>query len=104
MISTSIEESRALLDAGISPETADMWRTIVQPLKQNGWLLVNDGEPYEILSLYKGEHTALASFEDIPTWSLSALWTLCKDKQLKFDTDIDSAEGVMHTLVNALTK
>lgn len=73
-IATTIEQSKRLLEAGLDPGSADMWWTIIQPLKQDGWKLVPDGQPYSMLSLYKGEHIALASFEDIPAWSLSRLW------------------------------
>ena len=93
MIATSIEMSRALLDAGISPETADMmWEQHFE--YQPPFLTV---KPHTTLGKYFISHA-------IHAWSLSALWNLCKDKQLNFDTDMDSAEEVMQTLVNELTK
>jgi len=78
-IATTIEQSKRLLEAGLDPGSADMWWTIIQPLKHDWWKLVLDGQQYSILSLYKGEHIALASFEDIPAWSLSRLWDICND-------------------------
>lgn len=75
-IATTIEQSKRLLAAGLNPESADMWWTIVQPRKQDGWKLVPDGQPYSMLNLYKKEHLGLASYEDIPAWSLSRLWEL----------------------------
>ena len=73
-IATTIEQSKRLLKAGLDPESADMWWTIVQPQKQDGWKLVPDGQPYSMLNLYKEEHLGLANYEDIPAWSLSRLW------------------------------
>ena len=76
MIVTTIEQSKHLIELGLNPDNADMWWTIVQPLKYYGWQLIPDGESYSTLSLYKKDHIALANYEDIPAWSLSALMGL----------------------------
>lgn len=73
-IATTIEQSKRLLDAGLDPESCDMWWIIRQPLKYDDWKLVDNGEPYVYLSTYKEEPVALAEFEIVPAWSLSRLW------------------------------
>ena len=105
-IATTIEQSRRLLDAGLEPESADMWWTIIWPLKQVGWKLVHDGQPYSILSLYKGEHIALASYEDIPAWSLSRLWDLLSGTVLGgwFSIGSDKSEEIIERLVQIIEK
>lgn len=102
-IATTIEQSKGLLAAGLDPESADMWWTIIQPLKQVGWELVHDGQPYSILSLYKGEHIALASFEDIPAWSLSRLIDLIAETGLPMNYGpMKDSTSVLDHAVNAL--
>lgn len=69
---TDIEQSKVLAEI-LPPESADLWWTIIQPKKYEGWELVNDGESFTTLSFAKREHIALASYKEIPAWSLSAL-------------------------------
>lgn len=71
-IVTDIEQSKVLAEI-LPPESADLWWTIIQPKKYEGWELVNDGESFTNLSFVKQEHVALASYKEIPAWSLSAL-------------------------------
>lgn len=72
-IATTIEQSKRLIEAGLDPESADMWIVTVQPQKQEGWALVPDGEPCEVLSPHEGKPIGLANFKDTPVWSLSRL-------------------------------
>ena len=44
-IATTIEQSKRLIEAGLDPESCDMWWTIRRPLKYDGWKLVYNGEP-----------------------------------------------------------
>lgn len=102
-IATSIEQSERLMKAGIDTKSADMCYANMElnpyyspDIRLSAFAYA---EAYDIYKRIGFNAEALA-----PAWSLSALWTLCKDKQLNFDTDINSAEEVMQTLVNALTK
>ena len=100
-IATTIEQSKRLLAAGLDPESADMWWTIVQPRKQDGWKLVPDGQPYSMLNLYKKEHLGLAGYEDIPAWSLSRLWDMLGLNVLGgwFSVGSSTSEDVIEELV-----
>ena len=102
-IATSIEQSKQLLNAGLDPESADMWWTIVQPRKQDVDVkLVPDGQPYSVLNTYKEEHLGLASYEDIPAWSLSKLWDICNDSGIgpfNFGGDDLDSSSLMDKLI-----
>ena len=76
---TDIDQSKVLAEI-LPQESADLWWTIIQPKKYEGWELVNDGESFTTLSFAKQEHIALASYKEIPAWSLSALLNHLKQR------------------------
>ena len=86
MIATSIEQSKRLIEAGISPETADLY-----------WYKAVDGETR--LTVRWGAHW----FWEADAWSLSALWNYIHnlDKTYDFPTTL-SAEELIETLVNTI--
>lgn len=93
MIATTIEQSKRLLAAGISPETADMiWAQHSDFSKP--FLTV---KPHTTIRRMIGGHS-------LPAWSLSALWDLCKEKgfQLEFCTKEDSSERMIEHMVSIL--
>lgn len=98
MISTTIEESKRLIAAGISPDTADMcWRNYALTYDFGHAMEVRTVEP--ILYAFNAK-----SKDDIPAWSLGALWDLCKEKGycLEFNTKEDTSEGMIEHMVNIL--
>lgn len=77
MMATTVKQSKRLLELGMGIETADMWWTEIQPLKTISWNeTIPNGECYYTLSITKEEHLGMASYKDIPAWSLSALLEL----------------------------
>lgn len=98
-IATNIEQSKRLIEAGLDPESCDMWWTIRRPLKYDGWKLVYNGEPYVYLSTYKEEPIALAEFEIVSAWSLSKLIDICDGALLR--SECGSVE-MIESLVNAI--
>ena len=89
-----------LLDAGLDPKTADMfWRALAFEQDDQGKWLPQSGTP---ICLIVGTACGL----DVPSWSLSALWDLAKEKgiALDFSTAEDTADGIIETLVSKLTQ
>ena len=85
-IATTIEQGKRLIEAGVSPETADMcWYKAV-----NGMTFLT----------VRGE----TPFWDADAWSLSALWEIFHkmDKTYEFSTDLDSGQ-LIETLVRIIT-
>ena len=62
---TDIDKSRRLLEAGISPETADMWWNVRGPVAES--LMYNEFPSFEKVT-----------GRDVPCWSLDALLHLLK--------------------------
>ena len=95
-IATSIQQSKRLLEAGISPETADITWLYKYPI---------GGKPHWALAvghyLLYGE---LNEKDTVPAWSLGALWELCKEKgySLEFNTKEDTPEGMIEHMVDIL--
>lgn len=92
-IATNIEQSKALLEAGINPATADLvWKVkkivFTAKGKTTEWILSSPD--------------ANTRDGDIPAWSLSALWDLSKFP-LVFTTGEDAPEKIIELLVNDLT-
>lgn len=102
-IATTIEQSKRLIEAGLDPESCDMWWTIRRPLKYDGWKLVYNGEPYVYLSTYKEEPIALAEFEIVSAWSLSRLIDLIAETGLPMNYGpMKNSAAVLDHAVNAL--
>lgn len=77
MIATTIEQSKRLLEAGIDPQTADMFwdRGTISSLPGFEWM---QEQPHPILS--KNKKDVIEQPEHFPlAWSLSALITLCPE-------------------------
>lgn len=92
-IATNIEQSKALIEAGINPSSADlMWKVKMIKFTSKGktteWKLTSDVTPY--------------NDDDVPAWSLSALWVLV-DKPLVFTTTEDTPKKIIEFLVDCLT-
>ena len=113
---TTIEQSKLLLKAGINPLTADVYYVGEQRWDGNDYELT--GNTYLLLRREPGEdehfHYMMRDFgismeEDkgmyfMPAWSLAALWDLAaKEHPMSFATTEDTAEEVMNYLVDALT-
>lgn len=89
MIATSIEQSRRLINAGVNPDTADMYYIGVQRWDGNDYSLTgehnllvkaNDDEHYE----YMTKNFGISMDEDegtyfMPAWSVGALWDILPD-------------------------
>ena len=75
---TTLEESKKLLEAGLSPDTADMWYAERNPKKIEGWNLIQNGDAYYYLSLEKPSENnwSIDTINDIPCWSLGDLISL----------------------------
>lgn len=99
-IATTIEQSKRLVAAGLDPESADMWWTKIQPLKQYGYNLTKDGDPYVSLNLYRINHIALARYEEIPAWSLSRLIDI--HRNFDYGPMDDGSAAVIDCLVRAI--
>lgn len=87
-IATSIEQSKRLLEAGVSKESADMmWE---QHYDNNPYLTI---QPRTTLGRSYGAHA-------IVSWSLSSLWQMVYelDRTYEFPTEL-SADELMETLV-----
>ena len=98
MIATNYEQSRKLLDAGISENTADMhWHFPLIENNVSGYLVAEKPD------LYFGQRCWIYQ-KDVPAWSMSALWDLCKDYPLSFATTKDNSENVINFLVEHLIK
>ena len=83
---TDVEQSKKLAEI-LQIDSADLWWTIIQPKKYEGWELVNDGESFTTLSFAKQEHIALASYKEIPAWSLNALLNILPSSTLDSSDD-----------------
>jgi len=70
---TSLEQSKKLTELGLPTNTSDLWLTEFQPLKQEGWKLVPDGEKFVTVNSYKPTEAALADYKFTPCWSVAAL-------------------------------
>lgn len=73
---TSIEQSKKLIEAGLDPETADMWyaERYTGHHKPNGLWYTNE-EPFYYLSLLQPSkgNCSIDVIKDIPCWSIGAL-------------------------------
>ena len=90
MIATTIEQSKRLLKAGVSKESADMrWEEF----------------PGCIPHLcYQPDIMPLIAPKVTPAWSLSALWELAKDLDLEYNTFEDKAEWIIEHIVSQIEK
>ena len=86
MTVTSISQSKRLLEAGVNSRTADM-SYIMNP-RVGGHIISN---------------TKPVTFLDIPCWSMSALWNICRKRGilLEFLTD-ETEESVVANMVKAI--
>ena len=97
MIATTISQSKALLEAGIIQETADMI-----------WILnKEDSVPsgYNLIVKQKWHTKRHLDNLQVPytyAWSLGALWNLCKGKAIELCTSDSTAEEVITILVTSL--
>ena len=104
-ISTSIEQGKRLLEAGVDPQTADMFwdrGTLATSLPGFEWL---QEQPHPILS--KNKKDVLEQPEYFPlAWSLSALITLCPNHvpYRIIRTRGKDIEGIFEDLVGFLCK
>jgi len=87
MIVTSIDQVQELLGIGVDPTTADM-SYIKSP--RDGKTILVTGSP-------------IVKDEDIPCWTMGALWKICQDRKvcLEFLTD-ESPESVIDNMVKAI--
>jgi hypothetical protein len=73
---TTLEESQKLLEAGLSPDTADMWYGEVYEgfIDENG-IYSKKSEPYYCIGLTKlsSSNVSINQIRDIPCWSTGAL-------------------------------
>ena len=96
MIATTIEQSRRLLEAGVSASTADMcYQSYEFETGEDGNVIHESCKP--IGGLHVGN-----PFNDFPAWSLGALWNLCKGKAIELCTSDSSAEEVITILMTSL--
>lgn len=91
---TTIEQGKRLLDAGYLPETADALWVRHRIFNSGPICILAPSSSWNILSedLY----------DNVPAWSLAALWDLCEDLPLSFSTMEDRADAVIDTLVDKL--
>lgn len=87
MNATTVKQSLVLMDAGIDPSTADM-AYIKNP--RDGHYLLTATKPM--------------AKDDLPCWSMGALWEICRQREigLEFLTDEDDAETVISTMVKMI--
>lgn len=90
MIATTIEQSKLLLAAGFSPQEADM---VYYGIDKTQFPVIIPMDYVRFIPRDSGS---------IPAWSFGALWDLCKEFHLVFDTGDDSAGKVMETMVKRL--
>lgn len=96
MIATTIEQSRRLLEAGVSASTADMcYQNYEFEVEENGDVIHESCRP--VGGLHVGN-----PFNDFPAWSLGALWNLCGDNAIELCTADCTAEEVITILVTRL--
>ena len=94
MISTTIEQSCKLIEAGVDLSTSDL-------------IWVNQPQmPGNELHLLEVKLTRKCGEDDIPAWSLSALWNLCSSMGIALDffTIEDSSDDIISILVNSICK
>lgn len=107
MIATTIEQSKRLLEAGIDPQTADMyWTNIVETTDAGGYFTKESDDVFHLEIGYD-----LYSDHVVPAWSLSAIIKLIYSiptNQHKFEYIVweneDNVEGVFEDLVEFLCK
>lgn len=82
---TTIEQSKKLLELGLSPETADLYYSMLYHIDKL-YHVPNLGEPIKVLSLYNEGHTLGGKYKPktleefcIPCWSLGALLEVMPD-------------------------
>lgn len=87
MNTTTVKQSLVLMDAGIDPSTADM-AYIKNP--RDGHYLLTATKPM--------------TKDDLPCWSMGALWEICRQREigLEFLTDEDDTETVISTMVKTI--
>ena len=95
MIATSIEQSRRLIAAGVSVESADATWVGIDTYKGKEMGIVHE--------LLCGLHHGIGRDKWIPAWSLAALWDVLHhlDKTYEFETNM-SAEVFLGVLVNLI--
>lgn len=87
MNATTVKQSLVLMDAGIDPSTADM-AYIKNP--RDGHYLLTATKPM--------------TKDDLPCWSIGALWEICRQREigLEFLTDEDDTDTVISTMVKTI--
>jgi hypothetical protein len=90
MIATTIEQSKLLLAAGFSPQEADM---VYYGIDKTQFPVIIPMDYVRFIPRDSGS---------IPAWSLGALWNLCNEYCMVFDTQEDTAEQVIETMVTRL--
>ena len=87
MNTTTVKQSLVLMDAGIDPSTADM-AYIKNP--RDGHYLLTATKPM--------------TKDDLPCWSMGALWEICRQREigLEFLTDEDDTATVISTMVKTI--
>lgn len=87
MNTTTVKQSLVLMDAGIDPSTADM-AYIKNP--RDGHYLLTTTKPM--------------TKDDLPCWSMGALWEICRQREigLEFLTDEDDTATVISTMVKTI--
>lgn len=97
MIVTSIEQSKRLLEAGVSPKTTDIYAVFYPNMSAWHYEAKDDAEFEKTMREIANEG------EYYECWSLSALWNIIHrlDKTYDFGTDM-SAEELMEFLVNTI--
>lgn len=86
---TTIKQSVILINNGVDPASAD-FAYILNPI---------DGQ--HLLSA-----TKVMTKDDVPCWSMGALWEICRKRRiaLEFLTDEDSAESVIDIMVETIVE
>ena len=91
MIATSINQSKRLVEAGMSPKSADMC------YQSYAWESDENGDPKNIHPI--GGLTLGNQYMDYPAWSLSALWKeVSSVGKFAFDEE-DTPEDMIESLV-----
>lgn len=96
VLSTSIEQSRRLLAAGLEGDTADLF-----------WLKHEDfnGETRLMIAPMRSwQHFTDKKDECTPAWSMSSLWNLCGLVYITFNPIDYGAKEVIDCLVDTLEK
>lgn len=89
MNATTVKQSEYLISIGIDPSTADM--AYIKNPKDGNYLLTA---------------TKPMTKDDLPCWSMGALWEICRNRliALAFLTDEDDTGTVISTMMKAICK